>query len=194
MCIQLVSFWIPIAHTQDCVFETTAIIQNDQCENMVVVEIVLMVPFSWTQTYITVIKNSIEMECSLCSIFTVSMCVTLYQCIRRKTVFSHWFITSTNSLIKILRPTQNGRHFAEDIFVNEHFWITNKISPKYVPWTLIDIMAALVQIIAWRRSGDGSLSEPMLVCITDAYMRLSTSTSWYGLVGHSSAQNPLSLT
>ena len=39
------------------------------------------------------------------------------------------------------------------IFLNENFWILNEISLKYVPQGLIDNMASLVQIMAWRRSG-----------------------------------------
>ena len=72
-------------------------------------------------------------------------------------------------------PGQNGRHFADDmfkrIFLNENIWISNKISLKYVPWGLIDNMAALVQIMAWRRPGHTPLFEPMLTQFTDAYMR-----------------------
>ena len=37
--------------------------------------------------------------------------------------------------------------------------------------------SALVQIMAWRRSGDKPLSEPMMVYLTDAYMRHSASMS-----------------
>ena len=61
---------------------------------------------------------------------------------------------------------------AEDIFkrilLNKNIWISNKISPKYVPWGPIDNMTALVQIMAWRRSGDKPLSEPMLTQFTDS--------------------------
>ena len=38
------------------------------------------------------------------------------------------------------------------------------IKLKYVPYGLIDNMAALVQIMAWRQTGNKPLSEPMLVC------------------------------
>ena len=64
-----------------------------------------------------------------------------------------------------LRPRQNGCHFADDIFkcifVNEN--ISTKISLNYVPYGLIDNMAGLVQIMAWRRPGNKPLSEPMMV-------------------------------
>ena len=64
-----------------------------------------------------------------------------------------------------LRPRQNGRHFADDtfirIFLNENVRIMIEISLKFVPKGLINNIPALVQIMAWRRSGDKPLSEPM---------------------------------
>ena len=57
------------------------------------------------------------------------------------------------------------------IFLNENIWISNEISLKYVPWGIIDNISELVQIMAWRRSGDKPLSEPMLTQFTDAYKR-----------------------
>ena len=66
-----------------------------------------------------------------------------------------------------LRPRQNGRHFADDIFkcifLNENIWIPIKISLKFVPKGSINNIPALVQIMAWRRLGDKPLSEPMMV-------------------------------
>ena len=68
-----------------------------------------------------------------------------------------------------LRPRQNGRHFPDDIFkwifLNENVWISNKISLKFVPKVPINNIPALVQILAWRRSGDKPLSEPMMVSL-----------------------------
>ena len=66
-----------------------------------------------------------------------------------------------------LRPRQNGRHFADDIFkcifLNENVWIPIKNSLKFVPQGPINNIPALVQIMAWRRSGDKPLSGPMMV-------------------------------
>ena len=66
-----------------------------------------------------------------------------------------------------LRPRQNGRHFADDIFkwifLNENVWTSIKISLKFVPRGPISNIPSLVQIMAWRRSGDKPLSEPMMV-------------------------------
>ena len=66
-----------------------------------------------------------------------------------------------------LRLRQKGRHFADDtfkrIFVNENVRIPIEISLKFVPKGPIDNIPALVWIMAWRRPGDKSLSEPMMV-------------------------------
>ena len=71
--------------------------------------------------------------------------------------------------INTLRPRQNGRHFADDIlnciFLNENVWISFKISLKFVPKGLINNIASLVQIMAWRRPGAKPLSEPMMVSL-----------------------------
>ena len=60
--------------------------------------------------------------------------------------------------INTLRPRQNGRHFADDIFkcifLNENVKISVKISLKSVPMGPINNIPALVQIMAWRRPGD----------------------------------------
>ena len=80
-----------------------------------------------------------------------------------------------------LRPRQKDRHFANDIFkcasLNESFWLSNKISLKYVPYGEIDNTAALFQIMDWHRTGDKPLSEAILVCCIDAYMSHYASVS-----------------
>ena len=57
------------------------------------------------------------------------------------------------------------------IFLNENIWIWIKNSLKFVPKGPINNIPALVQIMAWRRPGDKTLSEPMLTLFTDAYMQ-----------------------
>ena len=78
-----------------------------------------------------------------------------------------------------LRPRQNRRYFADDVFkcnfLNENVWIPIKISLKPVPKGPINNIPALVQIMAWRRTGDKPLSEPILTQFNDAYMRHSAS-------------------
>ena len=48
------------------------------------------------------------------------------------------------------------------IFMNEKFCILIRMSLKFVPKGPIDNKWALVQVMAWRRSGDKPLSEPMV--------------------------------
>ena len=95
--------------------------------------------------------------------------VTVQMCERQHEATTHMHL-------RTLRPRQNGRHFADDIFkrifLNENFWILNKISLKYVPLGLIDNMTALVQIMACCLIGEG-----MLICCSDAYVRHSASMS-----------------
>ena len=78
--------------------------------------------------------------------------------------------------LNTLRPRQNGRHFADDIckciFLSENLWSSLRNSLKFVPKVRINNITALVQIMAWRRSGDKPLSEPMVtsslthICVT----------------------------
>ena len=94
--------------------------------------------------------------------------------------------------INTLRPRQDGRHFADDIFTciffNENCWIL-KFSLKYVHRGPIDNNPALVQIMAWRRSGAKPLSQPIVVslpthiCVTRPQW---VNTKWKGStsVGH----------
>ena len=76
-------------------------------------------------------------------------------------------------MLNTLRPRQNGRRFADDtfkrIFLDENVRIAIKISLKFVPKGPINNNPALVQIMAWRQSGDKPLSA--------SYMRHSASMS-----------------
>ena len=69
--------------------------------------------------------------------------------------------------LNTLRPRQNGRHFADDIFeyifLNQNVSISMKISLNFVSEGPIDNIPALVQIMAWRRPSDKPLSETMMV-------------------------------
>ena len=57
------------------------------------------------------------------------------------------------------------------IFMNETFCISIRVSLKFVPHGLIDNKSALVQVMAWRRTGDKPLPEPVLTQFTDACIR-----------------------
>ena len=64
---------------------------------------------------------------------------------------------------------------SQTIFSDAFSWmkicILIKILLQFVPKGPIDNKPALVQVMAWRRTGDKPLSEPMLTKFTDAYMR-----------------------
>ena len=78
-------------------------------------------------------------------------------------------------LLNTLRPRQNGRRFADDIFkcifMNENVSFPIKISLKFVPKGLINNIPSLFQIMAWRRPGNKPLSEtinfslPTHICV-----------------------------
>ena len=57
------------------------------------------------------------------------------------------------------------------IVLNENVWISIKISLNIVSKGPIDIDQALVKAMAWRRTADKPLPEPMLTKFIDAYMR-----------------------
>ena len=92
------------------------------------------------------------------------------------------FIIHMVWLIITLKPRQNCHHFADDIFkcifLNDSLWISLKISLMCVPKVRINNISGLVKVMAWRRSSDKPLSEPMMVWFTDAYMRHPASVSF----------------
>ena len=62
----------------------------------------------------------------------------------------------------------------DDIFkyiLNEGVWISITISLKFIPKGPIDYKSALVQVVAWHRTGEKPLPESMLTQFTDAYIR-----------------------
>ena len=93
--------------------------------------------------------------------------------------------------VNILRPRQNGRHFADDtfkrIFLNDNVRLSIKISLNFVPNGPIINIPALVQIMAWRRLGDKPLSEIMLVsllthiCVTRPQCVNGHGHFWFGV-------------
>ena len=61
----------------------------------------------------------------------------------------------------------------DDIFksiFNESVWISITISLKFIPEGSIDYKSALVQVMAWHRTGEKPLPESMLTQFTDAYI------------------------
>ena len=76
--------------------------------------------------------------------------------------------------LNTLKPRQEGWHFPDDIFkcifFNENCCILIKISLKSVCKGPIDKNTTSVQIMAWRRTSDKPLSEPMMALFGGAYM------------------------
>ena len=59
----------------------------------------------------------------------------------------------------------------ECIFFNENDRIPIRFSLKFIPRSPIDNKPALIQVMAWRRTGNKPSPEPLLTQFTDAYMR-----------------------
>ena len=64
------------------------------------------------------------------------------------------------------------------IFVNENIRISIQISLKFVSKSLIDNKSVLVQVMAWRRTGDKPLPEAMMTQFTAAYICHEGEMSW----------------
>ena len=59
-----------------------------------------------------------------------------------------------------------GHQFEDDIFkcifLNTNFSILSQISLKFVSEIPVDDKSALIQVMAWRLTGDKPLPEPMM--------------------------------
>ena len=101
---------------------------------------------------------------SMKGIWHLSQCLNKWWLIQLRLLLLHQKLS-----FNTLRPRQNGRSFADDTFkrtfLNENVRISIKISLKFVPRGPINNNPSLVQIIAWRRSGDKPLFEPMMVSL-----------------------------
>ena len=101
--------------------------------------------------------------------FTENALDTMAKIIIWNYIFIHLYASSRGQWVNTLRPRQNGCHFTDDIFkclfVNENIWISIKISLQFVPKGPMNNIPALVQIMAWRRSCDKPLSEPMMASL-----------------------------
>ena len=74
-----------------------------------------------------------------------------------------------------LSPVEKMAAILQTTFLNAFSWMKSfvfrfKISLKLVPKGPIDNQSALVQVMAWRRTGDKPLSEPVLSQIRNAYL------------------------
>ena len=132
---------------------------------------VILVPLQWRHNESDGVSDHQPHDCLLNHLFrhrskkTSKFCVTGL-CAGNSYVTGEF---PAQRAINTLRPRQNGCRFADDtfkrIFLNENVRTSMKISLKFVPKGPINNNPALVQIMAWRRSSDKPLSEPMMVSL-----------------------------
>ena len=83
--------------------------------------------------------------------------------------------TAVTPMLTHLPLDKIAANLADDIFkciiLNENDRISIQISLKFVPRSPIDYKPALVQVMAWRRTGNKPVPEPMMTQFTDAYMQ-----------------------
>ena len=125
----------------------------------------------WNLLYLGKNFNEVCFNGSNCELFVSSEMASpnMREAITWTNVYHAPYGAARQQWFNTLRPRQNGRRFADDtfkrIFLNENVRISIKISLKFVPKGPINNIPALVQIMAWRRSGDKPLSEPMMVSL-----------------------------
>ena len=100
---------------------------------------------------------------------TIQFRVDSQKKLHNSSVSDEWAMGYPLWAFNTLRPRQNGRLF-HTTFSNAFSWMkmkefSIKISQKFVPKDQINNIPSLVQIMAWRRPGDKSLSEAMLVSL-----------------------------
>ena len=79
-----------------------------------------------------------------------------------KHILTHW---GQDKMAAILQTT-----FSNAFFLMETFEFQIQFLFKRFPYGQIDKMSALVQMVAWSRTGDKALSDPMMTQFTDEYM------------------------
>ena len=79
-------------------------------------------------------------------------------------------------LVQLIYPLPDKMAAISQTTLSNAFWWTkffnfDRISLKFVPNGPIDNETTSVQVMAWRRTSDKTLPEPMLNQFTNAYMR-----------------------
>ena len=87
-------------------------------------------------------------------------------------IWFYFILHACVTWVNTLKPRQNGCHFPYDILkciiLTENICILIEISLNFVTNGPINNTLALFKIMAWRQPGDKPLSEPVVVCVTDA--------------------------
>ena len=85
-------------------------------------------------------------------------------------------------VVNTLMPVQNWRHSADDIFkrISSNKSVETQISLQCATKCLINNKSSLILVMAWRRTGDKPLPEPMMMpftrlqCVNPSYRFLTT--------------------
>ena len=82
-----------------------------------------------------------------------------------------------------MKPDKKKMATISQTTISNAFWrmksfVLIRISLKFIPKGPIDNKPALCQLMAWRRTGDKPLPEPMMAYFTEAYMRHLASMSY----------------
>ena len=123
---------------------------------------VLFVMLQWSMLYVLV-RNLIHTFTKFVYIGR-SHCDYLFNtCHWKRVCLSLTVYIRLNCYINTLNSKRNGRHFADDtskwIFLEENICILIETSLKFVPKGPINNNPALVQKMAWRRTGDKPFSN-----------------------------------
>ena len=81
-----------------------------------------------------------------------------------------WMVSTLTHLPVDKMATSSQVTFQNAFSVIKRFVFRVKFHRHFGPKGPIDIKSALVQVMAWRRTGDKPLSEPMLTHFIDTYM------------------------
>ena len=120
----------------------------------------------------------------------ISQTITQLSCIQLETpssrLWNFWWIKTYTTIDAETRWTPFRRWHFHVYFLQWKYCIWIKFSLKYVRKGPIDNDPALVQIRAWRGSGDKPLSEPIIVnllthiCVTRRqWVKMPWQRSWY---------------
>ena len=144
--------WIPITKVSDAVLWCFPLSAHEQTIGQAV-----EMPMIWDA--ITLVMASLQ-----CDQYTLCSIILSWKQFNYKPsiVFLHRgtiMRKGISQIINLLRPRQNGRLLADNIF-RAIFLFENVCMLFIFPNGAIQIV---IQIMAWRRAGDKTLSEPMVV-------------------------------
>ena len=136
----------------------------------------MWVRFRWKTMHYTNVDKSNEMQLHMYSFVKNG---TACKCENKTANYS----ISVACLLTHWGRDKKAATLADDIFKCIFFFenvliLIKKKSLNFVSKGTIDNNSPLVQVMAWHRTGDKPLPEPMMTCFSDAYVRHSAPMSW----------------